>query len=99
MKSSKAITVIYFVLCYSALIFVKIFTDLPITIGNSSEKASSLVNLSIPSDNFYPIGKALLLIPFLWNGPKFFIALVVYYSIGIYYYHRDRKSTRLNSSH
>lgn len=57
MKSTKVITVIYFVLCYSALIFVKIFTDLPITIGNSSERASLLVNLSIPSDNFYPIAR------------------------------------------
>ena len=96
MKSTKAITVIYFVLCYSALIFVKIFSDLPITIGNSSEKASSLVNLSIPSDNFYPIGKALLLVPFLWNGPKYFIALVFYYSIGIYYYHRICNSVSNN---
>ena len=88
MKLSRISTLTYFTLSYSVLIIVKLLADIPITIGNASEKASALIHLSIPSDNFYPIGKAILLIPFLWDGPQYFIGVLFYYSIGIYFYHK-----------
>jgi len=79
-------TLLYLTTSYAVLFIVREFSDLPISIGNASQKAEDLLNLNLPTNNFYPIGKAILLIPFVWNKPNYFLAILFYFSVGIYYY-------------
>ena len=54
-------------------------SDLPIRLGNWQIKAEAFSHLNIPKDNFYPPGSSLLLVPFLWSGPEYFLAIVFYF--------------------
>ena len=77
----------YVLICLTPLFFVNQVSDLPIWIGNGEQKAREILNLQLPSDNFYPIGKALMLLPFVWLSPNFFPVIVVYFAASstVYY--------------
>jgi len=68
------------------LLLVAAVSDLPTRLSGWVYKTSEILNLSMPSDNLYGPGAAILLIPFLWSGPTFFAANIFYVFIGTYYY-------------
>ena len=77
----------YVLICLTPLFFVNQVSDLPIWIGNGEQKAREILNLQLPSDNFYPVGKALMLLPFVWLSPNFFPVIILYFaSSSIVYY-------------
>ena len=88
--------IIYAVLCSFLFIVVMQFVDLPFIFGNWENKAKSILNFDL-TDNYYPPGAAIALIPFLWNKPNFVLGIVFYYFIAAYVYFkicakiRDRK--------
>jgi hypothetical protein len=61
--------------------------DLPPLIGNWEAKSWSIVNLNL-SDNYYPPGAAIALIPFLWSGPEFWQAIYFYYALSSVVYYK-----------
>ena len=67
----------YVLICLTPLFFVNQVSDLPIWIGNGEQKAREILNLQLPSDNFYPVGKALMLLPFVWLSPNFFPVIIL----------------------
>lgn len=69
----------YVLICLTPLFFVNQVSDLPIWIGNGEQKAREILNLQLPSDNFYPVGKALMLLPFVWLSPNYFPVIVLYF--------------------
>ena len=77
----------YVLICLTPLFFVNQVSDLPIWIGNGEQKAREILNLQLPSDNFYPVGKALMLLPFVWLSPNFFPVILLYFAASsiIYY--------------
>jgi len=79
---------LYLIVCLAPLIIVNRVSDLPIWIGNGEAKAREILNFQLPTDNFYPIGKALMLLPFVWLTPKFFPVIVFYFLLSavIYYF-------------
>ena len=62
---------VYILVCLVPLFIVNQVSDLPVWIGNGEGKAREILTLQIPSDNFYPVGKALMLLPFVWLTPNF----------------------------
>jgi hypothetical protein len=76
---------LYGLICALIALFVSQFLDLPPLIGNWRNKAWSILNLNL-TDNNYPPGAALTLIPFLWSGPKFWPARYFYYGLSAMIY-------------
>ena len=76
----------YVLICLAIMLLASSFLDLPPLIGNWENKAWSIINLEL-SDNYYPPGAAIALIPFLWAGPEFWPAIYFYYSLsaGVYF--------------
>ena len=65
-------------MCSLIMLGASKYLDIPPLIGNWEVKAFSILNLNL-SDNYYPPGAALALIPFLWAGPDFLPAVYFYY--------------------
>ena len=76
----------YVLICLTLMLLASSFLDLPPLIGNWENKAWSIINFEL-SDNYYPPGAAIALIPFLWAGPEFWPAIYFYYSLsaGVYF--------------
>ena len=68
------------------LLVISQLSDLPTSIGNWAAKTHEILDLKVPSSNFYPAGSAIMLAPFIWNGPNFFIAILFYYLGGSFFY-------------
>lgn len=68
------------------MLIITITSDLPTLLGNWEIKSREILNLTIPSSNFYPAGSALMLLPFVWDGPDFITAVYFYYSLGAFIY-------------
>jgi hypothetical protein len=77
----------YAISCTLLLIIIAQFIDLPYLFGNWEIKARSILNFNL-TDNFYPPGAALALIPFLWAGPTFSIGVFFYYLLSAFTYHK-----------
>ena len=89
LKMASKITylhVIYAVVACIELLVVHQFSDLKPSLGNWESKALQILNLEIPDDNFYGPGSALMLIPFLWNGPSFYFGNIFYFFLGTFFY-------------
>lgn len=71
--------------CTLIAVFAAQFLDLPPLIGNWENKAWSILHLNL-TDNYYPPGAALALIPFLWSGPNFWPAIFFYYGLSAIVY-------------
>ncbi|NCX35717.1 MAG: hypothetical protein EBX19_03665 [Actinobacteria bacterium] len=78
--STNKLMFIYGVLCTIVALIASQFLDLPPLIGNWEKKAWSILEFNL-TDNYYPPGAALALIPFLWSGPDFWPALYFYYAL------------------
>ena len=78
--STNKFMFIYGVLCTIVALIASQFLDLPPLIGNWEKKAWSILEFNL-TDNYYPPGAALALIPFLWSGPDFWPALYFYYAL------------------
>ena len=57
------------------LVVVNSQSDLVVGVANWENKAREIINLKIPKDNFYGPGSAIMLAPFIWNGPNYFTAI------------------------
>jgi hypothetical protein len=68
------------------LLVISQLSDLPTSLGNWAGKANEILNFNIPTSNFYPAGSALMLLPFIWNGPNYLIAVLFYYLGGTFFY-------------
>jgi hypothetical protein len=76
---------IYVFFCLTLLYITSYFLDLPPLIGNWEDKSWSILNFAL-NDNYYPPGASLALIPFLWNGPDFWLAIYFYYAVSAIVY-------------
>jgi hypothetical protein len=82
LKTEKYL-IMYLALLLFELLVVNRISDLPNSLaGNWLEKAEQIASFSIPDDNFYGPGAALLLVPFLWTKENFLVATAVYFLIG-----------------
>jgi hypothetical protein len=84
---SKLHLVFYLILALIPLILVHYISDLPVWVGNWEPKARDILNFNFPKDNFYPPGSALMLLPFVWLSPNFYIVIFFYYSLSIVLYY------------
>ena len=64
------------------LVLVNEISDLRPWLSTWAPKAHEILSLNPPSDNYYGPGAAILLIPFLWNAPLYFIANIFYIFVG-----------------
>lgn len=84
--------IFFFILANLELFFIHHQSDLPIEIGNWIAKATDIVNLRIPNDNFYGPGAAFLLAPFLFLKSKLFLVIVFYFNLALLAYWKIIKS-------
>ena len=75
----------YVFFCLTLLHITSYFLDLPPLIGNWEDKSWSILNFAL-NDNYYPPGASLALIPFLWSGPNFWLAIYFYYAVSAVIY-------------
>jgi hypothetical protein len=75
----------YVFFCLTLLHITSYFLDLPPLIGNWEDKSWSILSFAL-NDNYYPPGASLALIPFLWNGPDFWLAIYFYYAVSAVIY-------------
>lgn len=82
---SKKFPMLYAASCTLIALIASRYLDLPPLIGNWEAKSWSILNFNL-SDNYYPPGAALALIPFLWAGPDFWLAVYFYYFLSAIVY-------------
>lgn len=85
-SKSNLIFLGFLAFCLVELFTIKALVDLPVGLWNFLPKAQELANGQIPSSNYYGPGSALMLLPFLWDGPSYFIAVVFYFTMGVICY-------------
>ncbi len=83
--SENKLMLVYGFLCTVVALIASQFLDLPPLIGNWEKKAWSILEFNL-TDNYYPPGAALALIPFLGAGPDFWPALYFYYALSAMVY-------------
>jgi hypothetical protein len=72
----------YLTLLLSELILLNRISDLPHSLSNWLPKAEQIASFSIPTDNFYGPGAAIMVVPFLWAKENLLIATATYFLIG-----------------
>jgi hypothetical protein len=77
---------IYLMLIAVEILVVRQVTDLASEMANWQDKSREILSLRVPTSNFYGPGSALMLIPFLWNGPTYFFAILGYGVGGAFFY-------------
>ena len=88
--------VLYASLNLLMILIVNRVSDLPVWVKNWETKALQIASLQLPTDNFYPPGSAILLVPFLWNKPNYTLAILFYFTSASVMYYLICKSLRLN---
>ena len=78
--------ILYAILASLPLLLVNSVSDLPISISNWESKVIDILNLNFPEDNFYPPGPAILILPFSWLIPKYFMIIFIYYLFSVILY-------------
>ncbi len=76
----------YLAVLLTELLLLSRISDLPNSLSNWIYKAEQIASLSIPSDNFYGPGAALMIVPFLWAKENLLIATATYFMLGSYGY-------------
>lgn len=76
----------YLFLLLTELLVLNKISDLPNSLSNWIYKAEQIASLSLPSDNFYGPGAAIMLVPFLWAKDNLIIATATYFLLGSYGY-------------
>lgn len=88
----KVLLIIFLIVCLAEMALIHAISDLPIWIGNWEGKSQQLLNFNLPTSNFYGPGGAILLLPFLWNGPSYVVPVLFYFLLGcIAYFHLSRE--------
>lgn len=82
----KFLLVIFLAICMAELTLIVHLSDLQVWLGNWAPKSRQLLNLEVPSSNFYGPGGAILLIPFLWNAPTYLVPVFFYFLLGCFGY-------------
>jgi hypothetical protein len=82
----RFLLVIFIAICVAELTLIVHLSDLQVWLGNWAPKSRQLLNLEIPSSNFYGPGGAILLIPFLWNAPNYLAPVFFYFLLGCFGY-------------
>jgi hypothetical protein len=80
-----------YLLSYLAILLAELHlinraSDIPVSLGNWITKAEQIASFSIPTDNFYGPGAALMIVPFLWAKENLLIATATYFMVGSYGY-------------
>ena len=88
---------IYLIVVISELFVIRSFSDLPTELPNWVPKAQDLLNLKAPRDNFYGPGGAILILPFLWNGPDYLFATIFYTALGFVFYFKITQKIKSHS--
>jgi len=78
--------ILYLAFLLAELLIVNQISDLPVSLGARVYKAEQIATFTIPSDNFYGPGAALMLVPFLWARENLIIAAATYFLIGSWGY-------------
>ena len=86
MRNKKVTPILLAVMAVLELLLINELSDLRPFLSNWENKATEILNLSVPSDNLYGPGAAILLIPFIWDSPTFFSANLFYIFIGTIFY-------------
>ena len=95
---SKLSLISYGLLNLFIIYTVNRISDLPVWVKNWESKASQIASLQLPTDNFYPPGAAILLVPFLWDKPDYSIAVFVYFVASSLLYYLICRSLIANRS-
>jgi len=82
LKQEKYLFPIFLAICLLELTFIVNVSDLQVWLGNWESKSREILGFNLPSSNFYGPGSALLLLPFLWNGPSFLVPVFFYFILG-----------------
>lgn len=82
LKQEKYLLPLFLTICLLELIYIVNVSDLQVWLGNWADKSRQILDLEFPTSNFYGPGSALLLIPFLWNGPSFLVPVFFYFLLG-----------------
>lgn len=82
LKQEKYLLVAFLIVCLLELTFIINISDLQVWLGNWADKSREILDLKMPTSNFYGPGSALLLAPFLWNSPSFLVPVYFYFLIG-----------------
>jgi hypothetical protein len=82
LKQEKYLLVGFLVICLLELTFIVNVSDLQVWLGNWADKSREILDLKMPTSNFYGPGSALMLAPFLWNGPGFLVPVYFYFIVG-----------------
>jgi hypothetical protein len=82
LENEKILLALFLFLALAELTFIVNVSDLQVWLGNWEGKSRQLLNLNIPSSNFYGPGGAILLLPFLWNSPGFLVPVYFYFILG-----------------
>ena len=72
----------YIAFLLAELILLNRISDLPNSLSNWIPKAEQIASFTVPTDNFYGPGAALLLVPFLWTKENLLLATATYFLIG-----------------
>ena len=83
LSKSNALLVAFVVLILVELFVVNSVSDLSPGTSNWIEKAQQILDLQIPTDNFYGPGAALLLSPFVLVGLPTYAANYFYFALGV----------------
>ncbi len=83
LSKSNALLVAFVVLILVELFVVNRVSDLSPGTSNWIEKAQQILDLQIPTDNFYGPGAALLLSPFVLVGLPTYAANYFYFALGV----------------
>ena len=78
--------ILFMLIACVPLLIISQVSDLPTSLGNWAAKTNEILDFKIPSSNFYPAGSAIMLLPFIWNGPNYLIAVLFYYLGGSFFY-------------
>jgi hypothetical protein len=82
LKHEKYLLLVFLIICLLELTFIVNISDLQVWLGNWATKSREILDLTMPTSNFYGPGSALLLVPFLWSGPSFLVPVYFYFIVG-----------------
>jgi hypothetical protein len=82
LKQEKYLLLVFLIICLLELTFIVNISDLQVWLGNWATKSREILEMTMPTSNFYGPGSALLLAPFLWNGPSFLVPVYFYFIVG-----------------
>lgn len=98
LTSKKSLPIALFGLVnFLAIFLVNRVSDLPVLMNYWDRKTLSMVHFHFPSDNYYPPGASMLLLPFVWARPNYEIAVYFYFVLSSIIYFQICQKVIINS--